>query len=235
MLGHPAARAGEPGEVDGAEAVERRPAAWPSPAGSGGRAGRAGRRGRPPGLGQRRRGGQPAVDVGPAPAVGRDDPGQHQLLVVVDEATLDHGLGSRPGAPAWRRPGRRPAGRCASTSIVLPAPVSPVSAVMPGPSTRESSAMTPEVAGSAARSASAVAQPELGLEDPVEVRSPNRTKRATSVGAATGHDVALGQHRRRGDRRRRPRRRARRSPRCRSPRRGRAPASGRTACGVRPA
>ena len=37
-------------------------------------------------------GGQPAVDVGPAPAVGGDDPAQDDLVVAQHEAALDHGL-----------------------------------------------------------------------------------------------------------------------------------------------
>ena len=47
-------------------------------------------------LGQRRRRGQPAVDVCPRPAVGGDHAGDDVLVVADDEAALDSCLGSRP-------------------------------------------------------------------------------------------------------------------------------------------
>ena len=79
------------GQVDGPEAVE------------GGPLGRALQQGLVgvlavevdqllPRLAQGRGGGQPAVDVGPAPPVGGDDPAEDDLLVVPGEATLDDGL-----------------------------------------------------------------------------------------------------------------------------------------------
>ena len=95
------------------------------------------------GLGQGGGGGQAAVDVGPRAAVGRHHPGQHQLGVAVDEPTLDAGRRRRRGARRWRRRWRPSSRLMASTSMVLPAPVSPVRAVMPGPSTRSISVMTP--------------------------------------------------------------------------------------------
>ena len=100
--------------------------------------GRAGRAGRPAGarLGQRAAGGQAAVDVGPRPAVGGDDPGEHDLRRRRLEAALDDRLRRRPVARAI---GVGPAADEQLDRLdehVLPAPVSPVSAVMPGPSTQ---------------------------------------------------------------------------------------------------
>ena len=80
---------------------------------------------RPPQLGQGGRGGQAPVDVGPRPALRRHDPAQHDLVAGPRRS------GPRPPPP--RRPWRTMAGSArpptsrsmASTTRVLPAPVSP--------------------------------------------------------------------------------------------------------------
>ena len=102
----------------------------------------------------------PAAEVGPAAALGRDGAGEEQRVVV----ELRPGLARAAAAAARgldRRPGPRPARAVvpvrtssgvgarpeqqpeAVTTIVLPAPVSPVTTVSPGPSSSTASSMTP--------------------------------------------------------------------------------------------
>ncbi len=78
----------------------------------------------------------------PRPSVGGDDTAEDDLLLTVQEPTLDPGL-RRPGADP--RPVGATATRrlIASTSMVLPAPVSPVRTVRPAPRTMSCRSMTP--------------------------------------------------------------------------------------------
>ncbi len=96
-----------------------------------------------PGLGQGRDRRHAPVDPGPGPSLGGHGPGQDDLLVVDDEPALRPGPGLAPGRT--RTGSARPptSSSRASTSSVLPAPVSPVRAVMPGPSSSVTASMTP--------------------------------------------------------------------------------------------
>ena len=147
-------------------------------AATGGRAGRGGRPGRRPGStatrrwpGDRRR--RPAT----APRAGTTR--RSDDLLAVDARTDPR---RRPRSAPWRTiagSARPPiSSSMASTTSVLPAPVSPVTAVIPGRSTRVSSSMTPRSRTASSSSisdlASPVAQAELGLEDAVEVAGSER-------------------------------------------------------------
>src|SRR5262245_58063191 len=84
----------------------------------------------------------------------------------------------------------------ASTRSVLPAPVSPVSAVIPGPRTSTSSSITPRLRTASSVStgqtaASAVVQAELRLEDAVEVALAERDEARTPIGGRALDDVTL--------------------------------------------
>ena len=139
---------------------------------------------RRPSLGQRRRGGHAAVTYArdrPSAGTTRESTTSSPAISKRPSTTASlgarsHEIGVGPAADE-QVDGARPAWSC-------PAPVSPVSAVMPGPSTRRRSAMTPRSATASSqqhrRSARADVigrSTELGLQDPVE------------VAAAEGHEA----------------------------------------------
>ena len=75
----------------------------------------------------------------------RHDPAHDDLVVAADdEATLDAASAHR-GARPWSSARPPTSSSMASTTMVLPAPVSPVTAVRPGPRTSASSLDHPEV------------------------------------------------------------------------------------------
>ena len=148
------------------------------------------------GLAQRRQlagGGQPPVDVGAAAARAGHGPGHHHLggLVAVavggaHEAPLDPRLVGPRCARAAGRPGPPTSSSMASTTMVLPAPVSPVTAVMPGPRTRRSSAMTPRSRTASSTSAASPHRslnPNLAFRMRRKSRGPKVTNRADSDAA----------------------------------------------------
>src|SRR5215510_4958087 len=88
--------------------------------------------------------------------------------------------------------------------MVLPAPVSPVTAVIPPPITRRSSAMTPRSRtanststavspGRAAPPTLPIAQPELGLQDPQEIAGPEGHEAGAQLGRRAQDRVAPGE------------------------------------------
>ncbi len=111
-------------------------------------------------LPEHRHGGAPPADGRTAAALGRDGAGQDEFAVLDGAAGVVDALGDgvvvrdvpaapRPrrsthrGGPSSRRRARRAGGRARVTIIVLPAPVSPVTTVKPGPSSSVVSPMTP--------------------------------------------------------------------------------------------
>src|SRR5438270_5117680 len=84
----------------------------------------------------------------------------------------------------------------ASTTRVFPAPVSPVSAVIPGPSTRRRSSMTPRsrTASSVSIGVLPVRETELGLHDFEEV-APLEGDEAGGVGGRCAGDCVAPPHR----------------------------------------
>src|SRR5438270_6297441 len=80
----------------------------------------------------------------------------------------------------------------ASTRSVLPAPVSPVSAVIPGPSTRRRSSMTPRsrTASSVSTGGLPIGEAELGLDDSEEVAGLERHEASAVRGRGAGDGVA---------------------------------------------
>src|SRR4029450_4387619 len=83
----------------------------------------------------------------------------------------------------------------ASTTIVLPAPVSPVTAAKPVTGTGGTARITPRRPDTtptpgAPRRRSPVAQPELGLQDAQEVAGPERHEPPRQRGGGAGHGVA---------------------------------------------
>ncbi len=111
-------------------------------------------------LPEHRHGGAPPADGRTAAALGRDGAGQDEFAVLDGAAGVVDALGDgvvvrdvpaapRPrrsthrGGPSSRRRARRAGGRARVTIIVLPAPVSPVTTVKPGPSSSVVSPITP--------------------------------------------------------------------------------------------
>ena len=192
------------------------PGAGPAPRAAG--RGRSRRRRRGPGAARRRRaatgaragrGGRPVarpasakaddrrhapVDPRPGAALGRDGAGQDDLRR--RRAT------KRPSTSASVAPGRTRLGSArpptssssASTSSVLPAPVSPVSAVIPGPRSRVTDSMTPRSRTRSSTSigdgASAVGQVEPGPQDGVEVAGPEGDEAGRRRRRPAHHGVA---------------------------------------------
>ena len=93
-------------------------------------------------LGELGRGREPAVDVAARAPVGGNDPREHDLVVAVDEPPSTR-ASSAPSRTSDGVGAAADSSSSASTISVLPAPVSPVIAVMPGPSSRQRSAMMP--------------------------------------------------------------------------------------------
>ena len=171
-LGQPGPRRPQRRQVDVAEAVERRALRRPRRAGSGGRAGRAGRRagrrlgerGRPWPAGRRRR-----------PATGRRRARRGvstSSSSPIDEPAVDAGLGRAGahdggvGAAADEQLDRLDEHRLAGAGLAG-------DGGQPGPEDEVERARSRRGSRCAARSASAVREAELGLQDLVEVVRPN--------------------------------------------------------------
>ena len=161
-------------------------AARPARAATGARAARAGRRG----AGRTRRA-RPTVasrpfDVAARPARRRARPARARPRRRRRRSDPRRAPRSRPRAPAADRRGRPQSRSSASTSNVLPAPVSPVITVRPAPSVTCSSAMMPRFSTRSSDSIGLpVREPELGLQDLVEVARPH-ARRAAAARARRG-------------------------------------------------
>ena len=196
-------------DVDPGEAVERRRVGWRWTAGADGRAGRAGRAaGR-----RRRRARRPWPSARPCTRATGPSAGTTRARTRSSSVRTN-----RPSTRASVAPGRtivasaRPpmSQSMAVTSIVLPAPVSPVSTVRPGPSRRSTSAMTPRFS---MRSSLSTLAPQPGTQRSLnpnlafriwwKSRRPNCTNRATVVAGGAVDGVTFVEGTPCGDRRRR--------------------------------
>ena len=107
-----------------------------------------------PVLGQRCRSGQPPVDVRARSPFAGHDALQHQLFALEQEATLDNRF--VPWGPTSVASARPPTSNSSAVSTsVLPAPVSPVIAVMPGSNTSPRCSITPRFVAASSMSWSA--------------------------------------------------------------------------------
>src|SRR4249920_545609 len=108
---------------------------------------------------------------------------------------------NRPSTRASEAPVRTTAGSArpptsrliASTSIVLPAPVSPVNAVKPGCSTRSSASITPIDSMCNSWSISAIRQPELGFQDLVEATLAEANETGDRLRGTHDDRIAIGE------------------------------------------
>ena len=179
---------------------------------------------------------RPPVDVGPRPPVGRDHPGQHELVVADDEAPVDPRLARAGahdrgvGAAADEQLERLDEHRLAGAGLAGDA------RSCPGPRARSRRSMTPRFSMCSSVSiAQRSARPNLALRIWWKWCGDEAHEAGRLGRRAARHDVALGE---RGDELAvdgELGRAVARRPRSRPSRTGRARACGRTACAATPA